>query len=420
MAKKPPELGPLAVQRLTEEGLHFVGGVAGLALQVTAAGSRSWVLRATMGGKRRDMGLGGFPDVTLAGAKESAREARAKIKLGIDPIDEAKAAKSALAASRAKDVTFEQCAAMYIETHEKGWKNAKHRAQWASTLATYAYPHFGKLLVRHIDSAHILAALEPIWATKTETASRLRGRIESVLDLATARGYRTGPNPARWAGHLELMLASPKKIAQEEHYPAVPVDQVGAFFARLREVPGTGSKALTFAALTASRSGEVRGAVWSEFDFETRVWTIPAVRMKAKVEHRVPLSGAALRLVKAQPRIAGSNFVFPSAKGGALSDMTMLQVMRRLEVKDEKGDICVPHGLRSTFRDWCAEHTNYPRDMAEMALAHKIPDKVEAAYRRGDMLEKRRRMMNDWAAFCALQALPAGKVVSLKAGRRGG
>lgn len=420
MAKKPPELGPLAVQRLTAEGLHFVGGVAGLALQVTAAGSRSWVLRATMGGKRRDMGLGGFPDVTLAGAREAAREARAKIKQGIDPIDEAKAAKSALASSRAKDVTFEQCAATYIETHEKGWKNAKHRAQWASTLATYAYPHFGRLLVRHIDLAHILAALEPIWATKTETASRLRGRIESVLDLATARGYRTGLNPARWAGHLELMLASPKKISQEEHYPAVPVDQMGAFFARLREVPGVGAKALQFAALAASRSGEVRGALWSEFDFEARVWTIPAERMKAKVEHRVPLSGAALRLIKAQPRIVGTNFVFPSAKGGALSDMTMLQVMRRLEVRDAKGDICVPHGLRSTFRDWCAEHTNYPRDMAEMALAHKIPDKVEAAYRRGDMLEKRRRLMNDWAAFCALQARPAGKVVSLKAGLRRG
>jgi integrase len=414
MAKKPPELGPLAVSRLSEEGFHFVGGVAGLALQVTAAGSRSWVLRAMMGGRRRDMGLGGYPDVTLAGAKEAARAARAKIKQGIDPIEEAKAAKSALVASRAKDVTFERCAAMYIETHEKGWKNAKHRAQWASTLATYAYPHFGSLLVRDVELPHILAALEPIWATKTETASRLRGRIESVINLAIARGYRTGLNPARWTGHLDLMLASPAKIAKEEHYPAVPVAQVGAFMARLREVPGVGSKALQFATLTASRSGEVRGAVWSEFDLDARVWTIPPERMKAKVEHRVPLSAPALKLIKAQPTVAGTNFVFHSPKGGQISDMTMLQVMRRLGVKDAKGDTCVPHGLRSTFRDWCGEHTSYPRDLAEMALAHTIPNKVEAAYRRGDMLEKRRRLMNDWAAYCAIEAPRAGAVVPLK------
>lgn len=417
MPKKAPELGPLAVSRLTKPGLHFVGGVAGLALQVTESGARSWVLRAKMGGKRRDKGLGGFPDVTLAGAREAARTARAKIKEGIDPIEEAKAAKSALVASRAKDVTFEKCAETYIETHEKGWKNAKHRAQWVNTLSTYVYPQFGKLLVRDVELAHVLSVLEPIWTTKTETASRLRGRIESVLDLATARGYRSGLNPARWTGHLEMMLASPKKLTKEKHYPAVPVAQVGTFAAQVRRVPGVGSKALQFALLTAARSGEVRGAVGSEFDFEAQVWTIPAERMKATAEHRVPLSRAALKLIQAQPRIEGTDLIFPSPKGGQISDMTMSQVMRRLKFKDAKGEVCVPHGLRSTFRDWCAEHTNYPRDMAEMALAHKIPDAVEAAYRRGDMLEKRRRMMNDWAAFCAIEAPRTATVVPLQGTR---
>lgn len=405
MPEKAKELGPLAVSRLTTKGLHAVGGVAGLALQVTQTGSRSWLLRTTIGGKRRGMGLGGFPDVTLAGAREAARAARAKIKLGIDPIEEAKAARSTLAASRAKAITFEECAIAYMETHEKGWKSEKHRAQWATTLEKYAYPHVGKLMVRDVEVHHILAALEPIWTSKTETASRLRRRVEAVLDLAIARGSRAGPNPARWKGHLALMLPSPRKIAKEEHHPAVPVAQLGAFLKALRQVPGIGSKALRFATLTAAaaRSGEVRGAVWSEFDFEAKLWVVPAVRMKGGVEHRVPLSPAALKLVQAQPRIEGTSYVFPSSKGLQISDMTMSKVMRGLAFKDAKGDVCVPHGLRSTFRDWCAEHTNHPRELAEMALAHKIPDKVEAAYRRGDLLEKRRRLMNDWAAFCVTE-----------------
>jgi integrase len=398
---KAKELGPLAVTRITTKGLHAVGGVAGLALQVSPSGSRSWLLRTVIGGKRRGMGLGGVPDVTLAGAREAARAALAKIKLGVDPIDEAKAAKSALAASRAKDITFEQCAAAYMETHEKAWKSEKHRAQWASTLETYAYPHFGKLMVRDVEVHHVLAALEPIWTTKTETASRLRSRIEQVLNLAIARGSRTGVNPARWRGHLDLMLPSPKKVTKEEHHPAVPVAKIASFLRALEQVPGVGSKALRFAALTAARSGEVRGATWSEFDFEARLWTVPAVRMKGGVEHRVPLSPAALKLILAQPSIDRTGYVFSASKGRQISDMTMSKVMRGLDFKDAKGDVCVPHGLRSTFRDWCAEHTDYPCELAEMALAHKIPDKVEAAYRRGDMLEKRRRLMNDWAVFCA-------------------
>ncbi|MDR3453578.1 MAG: tyrosine-type recombinase/integrase [Rhodoferax sp.] len=417
MARKATELGPLPVSRLIEPGFYFVGGVAGLALQVNGPSARSWVLRAMIAGKRRDMGLGGFPDVTLAGARDAARAARAKIKAGIDPIDEAKAAKSALQASRAKDVTFEQCAAAYIEAHEPSWKNAKHRQQWTATLTTYAYPRFGNLLVRDVELPHILAALEPIWTTKTETATRLRGRIESVLNWSIARGYRTGLNPARWSGHLALMLPSPGKIAKEEHFPAVQVSELGAFVQALRESKGIGARALEFAILTAARSGEVRGATWAEFDLQAKMWTIPGERMKGKVTHRVPLSDAALRIVEAQPRMAGSEFVFASATGRQLSDMTMSQLMRRMGFKDEKGEMCVPHGLRSTFRDWCSEHTNYPRDVAEMALAHKIADKVEAAYRRGELLEKRRRLMDEWAAFCATPSSREGNVIPLNASR---
>lgn len=417
MAKKAQELGPLVVSRLTEPGLHFVGGVAGLALQISPSGSKSWVLRAVMAGKRRDMGLGGFPDVTLAGARDAARDARAKIRQGIDPINEAKAAKSALLASRAKDLTFEQCATAYIEAHEPSWKNEKHRKQWSSTLKTYAYPQFGNLMVRDVELPHILAALRPIWTTKTETAVRLRGRIESIINWAIAGEYRSGLNPARWSGHLALMLPSPQKISKEEHYPAVPLARLGAFVRDLRAHEGIGPRALEFALLTAARSGEVRGATWIEFDLKAKVWTIPASRMKGAIIHRVPLSDDALAIIKAQPHIAGSDWVFTSPRGGQLSDMTMSKLMQRMGYKDANDAMCVPHGLRSTFRDWCSEHTNYPREVAEMALAHKIPDKVEAAYRRGELLEKRRRMMTEWAAFCSTVQPQSGEVIPINAAR---
>ena len=412
MARKAQEMGPLAVSKLTTPGLHAVGGVAGLALQVSESGARSWVLRAMIAGRRRDMGLGGFPDVTLAGAREAARAARAKIKAGKDPIEEARQAKSELLASLAKNLTFEQCATAYIAAHEPSWKSAKHRAQWQATLGTYAYPVFGSLLVRDVELPHVLEVLESIWRTKTETASRLRGRIELVLDWATARGYREGLNPARWKGHLSVLLPSPNKIAKEEHYQALPAGQMGTFMQVLREQAGMGAKALEFAVLTAARSGEIRGASWSEFDLEAGEWTIPAERMKAGREHRVPLSPRALEILRAQPRIAGSEWVFPAPRGGLLSDMTLSAVLRRMKVA------AVPHGFRSTFRDWCAEHTNYPREVAEMALAHAIENKVEAAYRRGDLFEKRRRLMNEWADFCAQPSIPKNAdVIPLRAER---
>jgi len=401
VAKKAKELQALDVKRLKTPGLHAVGGVAGLALQIAPGGSTSWVLRVMVGDKRREMGLGGYPDVTLAGAREAARIARAKIKEGIDPIDSARSARSALAASRAKEVTFKQCGAAYIEAHEPSWKNAKHGAQWTATLTSYAYPIMGHLLARDVELSHILAALEPIWNTKTVTAVRLRGRIESILDWAIARGYRSGPNPARWKGHLEQMLPSPKKIKKEAHYPAIQVGQMGAFMEALRSHEGVGARALELLALTAVRSAGVREMTWDEVDLKKKIWTIPGERMKAGAEHRVPLSDAAIRIIKAQPVMSGSNLVFNTSRGGLLSDMTMSQLMRRMDFKDEKGRTCVPHGLRSTFRDWCSECTNYPTDVAEMALAHKVPDKVEAAYRRGNLFEKRRPMMEAWAAFCS-------------------
>lgn len=413
MGKKANELDPLAVSRITAPGLHFVGGVAGLGLQVLPTGGRSWVLRATIGGRRRDMGLGGYPDVTLADARTAARRAREQIRSGLDPIAEARAAASALRARQAQDVTFEKAARAYIAAHEAGWRNDKHAQQWRNTLETYAYPVLGSLLVRHVELAHVLSVLEPICSTKTETATRLRGRIEQVLDWATARGHREGLNPARWRGHLDKLLPRPSKIARVEHRAALPVDEVGEFMARLRKAEGTGARSLEFAILTAARSGEVRGATWSEIDLSGAVWTIPGQRMKAGKEHRVPLSPAAVALLEALPREEGVELVFPAPRGGQLSDMTLTAVLRRMKVE------AVPHGFRSTFRDWAAERTNYPRDAAEMALAHTIGDKVEAAYRRGDLFEKRRRMMTDWAGFLA-KAQGSAAVIPIRGARGAG
>lgn len=347
-----------------------------------------------IGAKRRDMGLGGFPDVPLASAREAARQARAKVRAGIDPIEEAKAAKSALIATQATALTFKQSAAAYISAHKAGWKNAKHVQQWENTLATYAYPHIGHLLVRDVGLPQVLTVLEPIWKSKTETASRLRGRIESVLDWASARGHRDGLNPARWRGHLDKLLPRPSKVTKVEHHDALPISKVGAFMLELRKQNGTGAKALEFAILTAARSGEVRGATWDEVNIDEGIWTIPASRMKAQKEHRVPLSKPALALLNDLTRHGENKLIFVAPRGGQLSDMTLSAVIRRM------GAPCVPHGFRSSFRDWAAERTNYPREMAEMALAHTISDKVEAAYRRGDLFEKRRQMMDDWGAFC--------------------
>ncbi len=325
-----------------------------------------------MGSKRRDMGLGGFPDVTLAGAREAARDARAMIRAGIDPIDKKRAARSALNAAQGKAMTFKACADAYISAHEAGWKNAKHRQQWTNSLASYAFPIIGHLVVQDVELTHIMAILEPIWRTKTVSATRLRGRIEQILDWAIARGHRDGLNPARWRGHLDKMLAAPNKVSKVKHHTALPISEVGGFMKQLRGLPGTGARALEFDDLTAARSGEARGATWKENELDGRVRPVPAERMKAGKEHRVALSAPAIKLLRAMPRMVGTDFLFPAAAGGGpLSDMTLIATIRRMGVD------AVPHGFRSTFRDWAAERTNYPRDVAEMALAHTIGDKVE-------------------------------------------
>lgn len=404
MPRKARELGPLAVSRLTQPGLHMVGGVAGLALQVLPSGGRSWILRATIGNRRREMGLGGFPDVTLARARDAAREARDAIRRGIDPIEAGRGARRALKEKPLVAMTFRSAAEAYIAAHEASWKNAKHRSQWTATLDLYAYPVLGELDVSKIESPQILKVLEPIWTTRTETANRLRGRLEMILAWATARELRSGPNPARWRGHLDKLLAKPSKIRQVVHHRALAVDEMPSFMRRLRAAEGAGARALEFAILTAARSGEVRGATWSEIDLRQKVWTIDGARMKAGREHRVPLSDAATNVLKTLPKGGANDPVFVASRGGALSDMTVAAVLRRLKVD------AVPHGFRSTFRDWAAERTTYPNEVAEMALAHTVSNKVEAAYRRGDLLEKRIGVMQDWAHFCAGNAASSEKL----------
>jgi integrase len=339
------------------------------------------------------MGLGGFPETSLAAARERARAARAAIREGHDPITLARQKKSALRAAAAAALTFRQAAQQYIEVHSAGWSNAKHVQQWQNTLASYAYPVIGDLLVSDIARPHILKILEPIWTEKAETASRLRGRLEAILDWAKGRGHRDGDNPAAWKGNLDAQFPKAQRVKRIQHHAAVAIDDMPQFMAQLRAMPGVGARALEFTILTAARSGEVRGARWGEIDSKTGMWLVPAERMKAKREHRVPLPQAAVALLRGMPRLEGSDLVFPSSRGTLLSDMTLTQVMRRM------GRSETVHGFRSTFRDWVAERTTYPGEMAEMALAHRVSNAVEAAYRRGDMLEKRREMMARWANF---------------------
>ena len=395
MPRKAAELPPLSINRLKEPGLWAVGGVAGLYLHVNARGARSWILRVVVGDKRRDMGLGGYPDIGVADARQKAREARLKIEQGVDPILLRKQAKSELMALQATDKTFEQAAGEYIKIHADSWSNGKHRKQWESTLAAYAFPVVGKLSLRHIRQEHILKILEPIWTTKTETATRVRGRMESILDWAKVKGLRSGENPAAWKGHLDHMLPAPTRLKKIEHLTAVPVREMPGFMVKLRQAAGIAAQALEFLILTAARSGEVRGITWEEVSLDDALWIVPAERMKMKKEHRVPLSNRAVDILKSQPRIDGNPLVFPAPRGSQMSDATMSAVLKRMNV-----DATV-HGFRSSFRDWCGDYTNYPRDLAEQCLAHGADDPVEAAYRRGDALERRREIMNEWSKFVA-------------------
>lgn len=394
MPKRAKEMTAAQVRQLSRPGIHAVGGAAGLVVQVKESGAKSWLLRTIVGGRRRAIGLGAFPDVGLGQAREDAKEMRRKIRDGIDPAVERRDRRQALVDANAARLTFDEAARMYIAAKRHEFKNPKHVKQWESTLATYASPVVGKLPVSEIELQHIVSILEPIWYTKTETAARLRGRIENVLAWATTSGYRKGDNPARWRGHLDTVLPKPSKVAKVQHHRALPVDDVGTFMVAVRQREGMAARALEFVVLTATRSGEVRGATWDEVNLSERVWTIPAERMKSGREHRVPLSDDAVRLLENLPTFENSSYVFPAARGGKLSDMSLSAVMRRMELD------ATPHGFRSTFRDWCSEHTSYPHEVIEMSLAHVIPDKVERAYRRGDLFKKRARLMAEWAKHC--------------------
>lgn len=398
MPRKARELSSPEVRRLTEPGRWSVSGVDGLVLQVASVEARSWALRMRAGGRQQELGLGSFSGITLAEARDRARSLRAQVRAGEDPVADRLAARRAAAAERAAQQTFSALAAQYIAQHASGWKNARHAALWTATLKTYAEPMLGALLLRDITTARVIQVLDPIWLTKTETATRVRSRLELVLDFGTARGLRDGPNPARWRGNLDAALPKPANVAKVQHHPAVPVADVAAVMAvmaRLRQQQGVGARAQEFTLLTAARSGEVRGATWAEFDLEKVLWTVPAERMKAGREHRVPLTAPALALLAALPKGKADEPVFAAPSGGMLSDMTLTAVMRRMALDAE------PHGFRSTFRDWAAERTNDPAEVAEMALAHAVGDKGEAAYRRGDLFEKRRQMMADCAEILA-------------------
>jgi integrase len=411
----------LEVKRLKHPGhrhntTYAVGGVDGLQLQITPTGARSWLLRCMVGIKRRHIGLGGYPDVTLATARERARDARDLIHQGVDPIEHRKDTTAALVASQKRGITFEDAMEKYLVGKLAEFGNVKHRKQWRATLDRYAVPELGKLLVDDITVQDIQHVLAPIWLTKTETASRLRGRIEAVLAWAAVSGHRSGENPARWRGNLDAVLSKPSKVSTVVHHPALSLSKAAGWFADLRSRKGSATRALEFMAMTAARSGEIRGAEWSEIDLATKLWTIPAGRMKAAKEHRVPLTDAAMALLSKLDRMAGSTFVFPAVRGGMLSDAALSACMKRInEVSrsgycdSRSGRPAVPHGLRSTFRDWAAERTEYPREMAEIALAHSVGSDVERAYRRGDMIEKRRGMMDDWQMFLQGQGINTSK-----------
>ncbi|HMO48794.1 MAG TPA: integrase arm-type DNA-binding domain-containing protein [Rubrivivax sp.] len=403
MPRLAKELSAVEVKRLTAPGLHAVGTVAGLRLLVKPTGARSWVLRTMIGTRRAELGLGGYPTVSLAQAIEYARQALQAIRAGNDPAAERRTKRSTV------EWTFQKTAEAYIAAHRAGWKNEKHADQWGNTLQAYAYPHFGAKHVRDVSKADVLAAIEPIWSTKNETAVRVRSRIELVLNYAVQRELRPeGLNPARWRGNLDAALPKAAKVAKVEHHAALEIDGMHAFMQRLGKAEGMGARALEFAILTAARSGEVRGATWAEIDLQAAVWTIPAERMKANRAHRVPLSDRALELLEALPRFEGCELVFPGAKNQALSDMTLTASLRRMKVN------ATAHGFRSTFRDWAAERTSTPNEVAEMALAHAVGDATEAAYRRGDLFEKRRELMTLWAKF--IDTEPAkGNVRELRA-----
>jgi integrase len=381
-------------------GMYADGG--GLYLRITREGARNWVLRYMLNRRPRWMGLGPLALYGLADARAKALDARRKRYEGIDPIEARRAERARQRLDEAKAIMFKQCAESYIASHSAGWRNEKHKYQWPATLNAYAHPVIGALPVQAVDTALVLKVLEPIWTKKPETASRVRQRIENILDFAKVRGHRDGENPARWRGHLDKLLPAPSKVRTVEHLAALPFATLPAFLASLREREAVAARALEFLILTAARTGEVIGARWNEIDLLDKTWTVPAARMKARREHRVPLSAPALAILQEMQKVRDPSdpdwFLFPGPRRGKpLSNMAFLMLLRRMELDD-----LTVHGFRATFKTWASERTSFQNEIVEAALAHVIGDKLEQAYRRGDMFEKRRRLMQQWATFCTI------------------
>lgn len=427
MPKVAKELSALELKRLTTPGVHFVGGCPGLILQISPTGSKSWILRTRIDGGRKHIGLGSYPIVSLADARTEGRLLLAKARIGENPVEQRKSERSKRQAEASKNITFRQCATAYLERHIQAFTNEKHRKQWSSTLEAYVYPLMGNVIVGELDKSHILKVLlQPIkdkagktegdfWTVRTETAKRVQGRIKSIIDYAIVAEYRSTINPAAWAGYLDTQLPSAAKIKKSRHQPALPYPAAGDFMTKLRANDCISARALEFLILTGVRSGSVRLATWNEIDYNNMVWTIPAEHTKTKREHRVPLAPQAIKLLKALPKFTDSPFVFPSPRGKALSDMALSQLMRGLAERGELTDEAVPHGFRSTFRDWAAEQTNYPDEIRKAASGHTVGDAVHAAYQRTDLLEKRRRLMNEWANYLDKPSTSAsGKAIPLR------
>lgn len=427
MPKKVKEMSATEVRRLTcsvgKDGLpfntfHAVGGVSGLHLQVTPSGARTWILRTIIGGKRRKVGLGGFPDVSLADARQRAREVKEKIAQGIDPIEERKAARRALVAAQLSTVTFADAMRDYIDMKAKEFRNPRQRQQWENSLNTYAVPHIGNVPVREIELPHIKAVLDPIWQEKTETANRVRARMENILGWCAIHGYRSNENPAKWQGYLDEVYPSPEKIKKKGHHSALDVDELPTFMGSLKKRTGTAARALEFLILTASRTNEVigdkrigkAGITWQEIDFKNKVWTVPADRMKTGKAHRVPLTAAAVALLKGIEPGTPSDLVFPGPKGDIPSNNFLSALLKRMDQP------VTAHGFRSTFKDWAREHTAYADEVSELALAHVNSDATRAAYARSELIDKRRLLMNDWEKFCyhgKTDKTDDGKVVAI-------
>lgn len=393
-------------------GLYGDGN--GLYLQVSNRETKAWVFRFMMAGRARKMGLGEVARVKLADARKKATAAHSLVVDGIDPIQERDDRKAKTLAENAKSMTFKECALGYIEAHRSGWKSPKHAGQWEATLKTYAYPVIGNLPVSSIEDAHILKILQPIWNTKTETASRVRGRIEKVLDRARALKLRSGENPARWNGHLDQLLPAKSQVKPVRHHPALPYRELPAFMAKLRKREGVSARALEYTILTIARTNDTIGAKWPEIDKQEKLWTVPKERVKGKKgarkrDHVVPLSDHALAILEDLPR--DGEYVFPGGnEGEGLSNMAMAELLKEMGYA---GDMATVHGFRSTFKDWCSEQTAYPNELSEMAMAHTVSDKVEAAYRRGDMREKRVRLMADWATYCQSKPIAGNNVFAI-------